>query len=242
MNIHVSADRPPVLVVTGMARETKLAAGPGLSAVTSGGNPQRLRRLLAERSAPGCRAVLSFGIAGGLDPALSAGDVVVASGVVTETERWSAHPALADMLAASLSAGGVEPRLADLAGVDEPLLDAGAKAAVRRATGAAAADMESHVAAEFAARHGLMFAALRIVCDPAERTMPAMVANAIRPDGGVDHYAVLTDLLRAPAQLATLPRLASEARMSFRALGRCRDLLGIGRGFPDLVELLRDVA
>ncbi len=133
-------------------------------------------------------------------------------------------------------------QLADIAGVDAPLLDAEAKANVRRQTGAAVADMESHVASEFAARHGLMFAALRIVCDPAERSMPAMVANALKPDGGVDHYAVLADVLRRPQQLATLTRLAGEARTSFRALSRCRDLLGIGRGFPNFVELLSNVA
>lgn len=242
MNVHVPADRLPVLLVTGMARETKLAAGPGLDAVTSGGSARRLRRLLAERSPPGCRAVVSFGIGGGLDPALAAGDVVVASGVVTDTARWPAHRALAEMLAASLSAGGIDAKLTDIAGVDEPLLNAEAKARMRRKTGAAVADMESHVAAEFAARHDLAFAALRIVCDPAQRAMPPVVANALKPDGGVNHTAVLADILRAPTQIAALTRLAGEARVSFRALSRCRDLLGIGRGFPDLVELLGDVA
>jgi hopanoid-associated phosphorylase len=242
MNVHVPADRLPVLVVTGLAREMKLASGPGLAGVTSGGSPQRLRRLLAERSAPGCSAVLSFGIAGGLDPDLSAGDVVVATGVIAAGERWPAHRGLADSFAESLSEGGINVKLADIAGVDAPLLDSDAKAAVRRETGAAVADMESHVASEFAARHGLMFAALRIVCDPAARSMPAMVANALKPDGGVDHYAVLADVLRRPRELATLRRLAGAARTSFRVLGRCRDLLGIGRGFPNLVELLGDVA
>jgi hopanoid-associated phosphorylase len=242
MNIHVPPDRLPILVVTGLAKEMKLAAGPGLAAVASGGSTARLRQMLAERSAPGCSAVLSFGIAAGLDPALTAGDVVVATGVIAGGARWPAHRALAQSLAASLSAGGVDAKLADIAGVDAPLFDATAKTAVRLDTGAAAADMESHVAAEFAAWHGLMFAALRIVCDPAASSMPAMVANALRPDGGIDHYAVLADVLRRPRELPTLTRLAGEARTSFRALGRCRDLLGIGRGFPDLVQLLGDVA
>lgn len=242
MNVHVPAERLPILVVTGLARETRLAAGPGLAAVTSGGNPERLRRLLSERATPGCSAVISFGIAGGLDPSLSAGDVIVATGVMAGGARRPTHGALAAALAARLAAGGVSATLADVAGVNEPLLSPKTKATVHRETGAAAADMESHVACEFAAQHGLMFAALRIVCDPAASSMPAMVAKALRPDGAVNHYAVLTDLLRSPRQLAGLTRLAGEARASFVALGRCRDLLGIGRGFPDLVELLGDVA
>jgi adenosylhomocysteine nucleosidase len=242
MNVHVTTNCLPVLIVTGLAREMKLAAGPGLAGVTSGGDTRRLRRSLAERSTPGCRAVISFGIAGGLDPDLVPGDVVVATGVIANRQRWPAHPALAESLAATLLRGGINVKLADIAGVDAPLLDAKAKAAARRKTGAAAADMESHVGSEFAARHGVAFAALRIVCDPAASSMPAMVANALRPDGAVDHYAVLAEGGRPRPPLATSAPPACEARASFRALGRCRDLLGIGRGFPDLVELLGDVA
>src|SRR5689334_2267757 len=142
MTLHVSPDRLPVLMVTGLAKEMRLAEGPGLVAIASAGNTARLRRRLADRSAPGCRAVLSFGIAGGLDPSMSAGDVVVATGVIAGDERWTAHPALSDELAAMLLAGGIKSKRADIAGVDTPLLTAKDKASVRHATGAAAADME----------------------------------------------------------------------------------------------------
>lgn len=242
MTLHVRPEPLPVLMVTGLAKEMRLAEGPGLVAIASGGDTERLRRRLAGRAVPGCRAVLSFGIAGGLDPSLSAGDVVVATGVIANSARWPAHPALADQLAASLSAGGVRIKRADIAGVDAPLLTSAEKLTAWHATSAAAVDMESHVACEFAARHGLMFAALRIICDPATSSIPAGVASALTPDGEVDHFAVLADFLKKPTQLASLPRLANEARASFRVLSRCRDLLGIGRGFPDLVELLGDVA
>ena len=242
MNLHVPAKPLPILMVTGLAKEMRLAEGPGLVAMASGGDTPKLRRTLSERTLPGCRAVLSFGIAGGLDPTLSAGDVIVATGVVSGGKRWQAHPALGDSLAASLIAGGIKVKRADIAGVDQPLLDAPAKAKTRQETGAAAVDMESHVASAFAERHNLMFAALRIVCDPASRSMPAIVTTALRPDGGIDHFAVVADLVRKPTQLTKLPRLAGEARTSFRALSRCRDLLGIGRGLPNLLELLGDVA
>jgi hopanoid-associated phosphorylase len=242
MNVAVADQRLPILVVTGMAKEMRLAAGPGLVAVVSGGNSAGLRQRLADRVAPGCRAVLSFGLAGGLDPHLTPGDVIVASGVVANGQRWLAHAAVAESLASSLTAGGVRTRVAEIAGVDAPVLNASDKAAIRAETGAAAVDMESHVAAAFAARHGLIFAALRIVCDPASRTLPPIVANALRANGGIDHLAMLGSLLRQPTQLAALTRIAGEARTGFRALGRCRDLLGIGRRQPNFLELFGDVA
>jgi hopanoid-associated phosphorylase len=242
MTLHVPPDPLPVLMVTGLAKEMRLAEGPGVLAIASGGDTGRLRQRLADRAAPGCRAVVSFGIAGGLDPSLLPGDVVVATGIVANGARWPTHPALTDHLAASLSAGGILVRRADIAGVDSPLFTRLEKSETWRATGAAAVDMESHVASEFAERHGLIFAALRIVCDPATSSIPAAVANALRPDGEVDHLAVLADFLKRPTQIASLTRLANEARASFRVLSRCRDLLGIGRGFPDLLELLGDVA
>src|SRR4051794_40036754 len=138
MTLHVPPEQLPVLMVTGLAKEMRLAEGPGLAAIASAGDTARLRRRLAERTAPGCRAVLSFGIAGGLDPGLAAGDVVVATGIVAGGKRWAAHPALSDQLAAMLLTGGVLSRRADIAGVDSPLLTAEDKAATRLATGAAA--------------------------------------------------------------------------------------------------------
>ena len=45
------------------------------------------------------------------------------------------------------------------------------KAALRSETGAAAVDMESHIAAAYAAEAGLPFAALRVISDPATRAL-----------------------------------------------------------------------
>jgi adenosylhomocysteine nucleosidase len=68
--------------------------------------------------------------------------------------------------------------LADLAGVDAMVVSSHVKAGLRKATGALAVDMESHVAASFAAAHHLPFAAVRAVCDPVNRTLAHLVADA----------------------------------------------------------------
>lgn len=65
-----------ILVACGLTREAAIIARPGLVVVAGGGDAARLEREL-EAAAGGVSAVLSCGVAGALDPALRAGDVVV---------------------------------------------------------------------------------------------------------------------------------------------------------------------
>ncbi|MCC6891082.1 MAG: phosphorylase [Hyphomicrobiales bacterium] len=234
-NVFRVAAQPcePVLVVTGLAAEARLAAGPGVTTVMAGGDPARLRALLQARAQPDCRAVISVGIAGGLEPSLVPGDVIVATGVAAPDRRHDATLAVAHRLAARLSRHPKRVVMADLAGVDSAVLSPDAKQALRRATGALAVDMESHVAADFAAHHRLPFAAVRVVCDPAHRALPELIATAVRPDGAVNLCGVIRSLWQRPMQLVAVPRLAYDAAEGFRALRRCRELLGHGFGMHD---------
>jgi hopanoid-associated phosphorylase len=233
---------PPVLAVTGLAAEARLAAGPGVTTIMAGGDPARLRSLLHARVQPDCRAVISVGIAGGLCPSLVPGDVIVATGVTAPDRRHAASPLIARRLAARLSDHPKRVIMADLAGVDSAVLSPQEKRALRRATGALAVDMESHVAAAFAAQHGLPFAAVRVVCDPAHRALPDLIATALRPDGEVSLSGVFKSLWQRPIQLFAMPRLAHDAVEGFRALRRCRELLGHGFGMHDCGERELEVA
>lgn len=221
-----------VLAVTGLAKEARLAAGPGVEAIGAGGNPQRLRALLETRDPPACRAVVSIGIAGGLAPDLAAGDVVIASEIVAGERRHPADPAVADALMNRLADLGGVVRRAAVAGVDAAVLTIADKASLHARTGAAAVDMESHVAAAFAARHGLPFAAIRVVCDPADRAIPAFAAQALKPDGEPDIVAVLSALVRDPRRIGPLVHLARDSGRAFATLTRCRPRLGPGLGVP----------
>jgi adenosylhomocysteine nucleosidase len=115
---------------------------------------------------------------------------------------------------------------ADIAGVDTPLADAAGKAALYATTGAAAVDMESAIVARAAQRHGLPFAILRVIADPAHRPLPGTALVAMRADGEVDLAAVFGALLRDPGQLPALIRLGMDSRRAFSALVRARALLG----------------
>jgi len=222
-----------VLAIVGLSKEAKLAAGPGVEALGAGGNPRRLRELLGARDATGLRAVVSFDIAGGLDPRLVPGDIVVASGILSDGESYATDAALTVAISDKLSGMRARPLVADLAGVDAAVLSVEAKVGLHGRTGAAAVDMESHVAAAFARRHGLPFAAIRVVCDPAHRALPAFVAAALKPNGDPDILAVLGALARGRMGIGVLLRLARDSSAAFAALSRCRALLGHGLGVPE---------
>jgi hypothetical protein len=131
----------------------------------------------------------------------------------------------------------------DVAGADEIAADAGAKSALAQKTGAAAVDMESHIAARVAARWNKPFAIARAISDGAGRSLPPAALIAMRSGGAIDVKAVLRSLLANPGQAPALARTAFEAEAGFRALLRGREILGAGLGFGvvDLGHLPLDV-
>jgi adenosylhomocysteine nucleosidase len=228
----------PVVAVTGLAKEARIAAGPGVRAIAGGGSAPALVDALERELARGAGGVISFGIAGGLAEDIASGTWLVARAIVTPAERWKCDAAWARSIAERL----VGACTADLAGVDAPVTEPAAKRALHRATGAAAVDTESHIAAAIAAAHGLPFAAFRVVADSVRRGLPPAASVALTSDGNISGGAVLGSLARTPAQLPSLLHTAIDARTAFRALSRGRRLLGPGLAYPDLGELLFDVS
>ena len=138
-------DPRPVLIVTGLVQEARIAAGPGMTVICSSSDPQQLRELLTVFDPTTIRGVISFGVAGGLDPSLKSGDVVVATEVLAGDTRWLAGLALNDEQIASAAFGRRRVVRGGLAGVEQVVAARSTKAALRSATGAAAVDMESHM-------------------------------------------------------------------------------------------------
>jgi adenosylhomocysteine nucleosidase len=227
----------PVVAVTGLRVEARLAAGPGVRAVAGGGSAPALAAALEQALAQGAGAVMSFGIAGGLAESLACGTWVIARSVVAPAVRWPCDAAWLRILAARLPGA----LTADIAGVDAPIAEPAAKHALQRASGAAAVDTESHIAAALAAAHGVPFAAFRVVADSAGRLLPPAALVALAADGRIRGAAVLGSLARTPAQLPLLVRTAIDTATALRALSRGRRLLGHGLGYQDRGELLLDV-
>jgi hopanoid-associated phosphorylase len=220
------------LVITGLAQESRIAAGPGVShIVCSGSDPGHLRTQLSGLDASGLKAVISFGIAGGLDPSLQSGDVVVATAVMAEQGTWKVPPAVVSAMAGRVRTSGIAVTEGALVGVEEPVLLPTTKAEMRAATDAIAVDMESHIGAAYAAEHALPFAAVRVISDPAERALPTLAKGALKSDGRVDFAAIFSGLARAPSEFSTLLRAGGDAGRAFAGLRRCRRFLDFGLCF-----------
>ena len=225
-----------ILAVTGLQRERRILAGPGVEVVAGGGDQVRLEAEL-ERLAPGVRGMISIGIAGALAPGLRPGRWVVATAVHDRGAALPTDPDWTDWLASRLP--GVERGV--LLGVDTVAATAEQKAELRRDSNAIAVDMESHVVARVARHNRRPFVAARVISDAANRTLPPAARVGMRSDGGIDLPAVLRSLLGAPWQLPALIRTGLEAETAFRALLRGHRLLGPGFGGPNLGKLPADM-
>lgn len=225
-----------LLVATGLRREAKILAGPGVTVICGGGRSGSLEAQLAEAAA-GADGIVSLGIGGALADQLQVGDWVVARSVLSGDEIYPTNPAWTEALTRALE----RPTAGTLLGAETMLTAAVDKRAAHARTGALAVDMESHVAARVARRFGLRFAAARVISDAAGRDLPAAVTVGMTADGRMALGPVLAALARDPAQLGPLIRTGQDAARAFRALARGRRLLGPRLGLVDLRERLLDV-
>ena len=165
----------------------------------------------------GASALMSFGLAGGLDPALPAGSMVFPNEVISRDGRgFVTSMEWRDRLNTAVQ--GLGPVCAGKLLTSGRALDSVAeKAAAFRDTGAVAVDMESLAIAQVAAAHHLPFVAVRVVVDTAEDALPRAVLTA-SSSGQVRIWRLVGAIALAPAELGALIRLAGRYRTATRRL------------------------
>lgn len=196
--------------VTGLVSEARLLAPLNAPVAVSGSNADAARQAAENLLCSGATALVSFGLAGGLDPALAPGALVVPEAVVDGDDILLCDAAMLAQL------GGVTAaRVASAAAVVE---STESKAMLFRATGAVAVDLESGPIARVAAAHGIPFAVLRVIADPAGRALPAIVSRAVTPRGGIALAEILRHLAAHPLSVISFIRLGRDAAAAKRTL------------------------
>jgi adenosylhomocysteine nucleosidase len=165
----------------------------------------------------GASALMSFGVAGALDPALKSGGVVLPRELLMgDGERYPTDAPWRERIAGelrmlhALSEG-------NLLTVDRAIDSPQQKAASFHGSGAVAVDMESAAVAEVAAKHNLPFIAVRVIIDTAADRLPPAAVAASRA-GRVKIARLVMGLAAAPGEIPQLMRLAQRYRVAMRTL------------------------
>ncbi|MGN6313223.1 MAG: phosphorylase family protein [Rhodanobacteraceae bacterium] len=147
-------------------------------------------RKLVER---GARALLSWGVAGGLANDLVPGDLLLPERVISDGEEWITDRALRARVQQVL---GVRARERDTLFCSRvPVTSVEAKRALA-GRGMLAVDMESAGVATIARRAGVPFVAVKAICDPVSREIPDMMLHLLDSNGGV-RWRAMPGVLRA---------------------------------------------
>jgi adenosylhomocysteine nucleosidase len=166
----------------------------------------------------GATALASWGMAGGLDPTLAAGAILLPDEIVgidgksePTSSQWRERLATAIGGHIRITGGRLLTSPRAIGSVAD-------KAELFRTTGAAAVDMESLAVAQVARKAQLPFMAVRVIVDSASDTLPKIVTAAADREGHLRIWRLIGALALAPAEVAPLFRLARRYRAANRTL------------------------
>jgi len=184
----------------------------------SGPGRARAEASAARAVTAGACAMLSWGLAGGLDSSVRTGTVIVPAHVIDESGSLATHDAWRRAIVARLDADFIISE-GPLYSADAVVTSVTDKRAIARRTGAVAVDMESAGIARVASRAGLPFLALRVVADGPDDALPDGVASLVTARGGT-RVAGLCQFAAAPRQLPLLMKLARNSKLARQMLER----------------------
>lgn len=168
--------------------------------------------------AAGAQALLSWGVAGGLDPRLAGGTVLVPDAVIAADGRmfcagreWRALTLQRLERCVTLAAGPLAESVRVLTTAEEKL-------ALGASCGAVAVDMESAAVAEVALAAEVPFLAIRAILDTAHEALPSCVTRALGENGGVALTRLGVALAARPSELIQVVGIAKSLRRAQAAL------------------------
>lgn len=210
-----AAEPPLVFCPLGYERRAFMRFGK-LPVVTTGPGPGAIARAFAERArwpVRNPRLVVLLGLAGGLGGSTVSGQSVRVATVVDHDGSPLLHAPAVE--------SGVR-----VVEVDVPVTSPPDKRALVRRSGADVCDLESRAFASCARDAGLPWAIVRGISDDDQSSLPVETAEFVDDRGETRLARVLAALVRRPALLGELVRLARASRSAMRAASFDADALG----------------
>jgi adenosylhomocysteine nucleosidase len=192
--------------ITGLTAELALLKNTPFMIAAGGGTPAGATTAAQKLIAQGAEALISFGLAGGLNPLLKPGTLVIPAYINNAPCDAALNLWLGGANSKNLYAGTTIAVTRDQ------------KSALFASTGADAIDLESGAVATAAQAAQIPFAALRAIADPATRTLPPAALIALNATGEIALAPILASLAGNPLQLPALIALATDAARARKAL------------------------
>jgi adenosylhomocysteine nucleosidase len=174
----------------------------------------------------GATALLSWGSAGGLSPALSPGSLILPKTIIASNRSlyhvdstW--HNRLCNQLKGHVDFH-TDPMTESTAVVCTPA----EKAILFRETGAIGVDMESAAVATVAQEVGVPFMVVRAVADATDTTIPRRTLNAFDEFGRLNFLTLIQGFVQHPTELFALLRVGRNYRAAQRTLAAVARLTG----------------
>ena len=219
-------------VITALDREARVFArrarrflgAHDLVVKVSGPGCDQAARAAEELLKAGCDVLLSWGLAGGLNPDIVPAQLIVGSATNLDTgEAFVTDEVLQIEILNELS------KLAAVSGPlftsPHPVATANEKSNLHVTHAADAVDMESAAIARAAQLGHAKFAAIRCIVDPAGFDLPAAAALAMGTDGRLRLGRMLGHLLRHPGEILAVLKLAAWYRAALDKLDQTAHVL-----------------
>jgi adenosylhomocysteine nucleosidase len=191
--------RPVAVMLCGVGAE---AAMHGTAALLAGHQP---------------RWVISAGFAGGLQPHIKRGDLILATALQDATGRQLAI----DFKGSLPPPQGLAIYQGKLLTSERILASVAEKQAAGQATGALAVEMETMSVASVCANAGQRFLSLRVISDAMDEELPRDVEKLVAAKTGVQRAGtILGGLFRRPSMVKDLWRLQEQALVSAENLAK----------------------
>ncbi len=220
----VSYRGPSLTISQGMIAERRVVwavAGAGESAAA------RATQLVIDGHRP--QRLVSAGFAGGLDPQLIRGQLVLPGRLLDGSRQQRPPLSVTHELAEAVQSARCQSDTALLT-VADVITDVATKNELYQSTGASLIDMESYAVADVAAAAGVGFLACRVISDSANESLPQEVITLSRPQSAMHRLgAALGAVGRRPRAAVDLWKLWEQSLVHSQVLAH---------GIDDLIRAL----